>query len=104
MAGGYDARRCGVVAGVGVAHLGVVHAVVAGVGVADRLADGQRVVDGTVDVDYHLGEGLYGERLGEVPEAIEYGYEAVGLVGQSSLGVVVVVGGLCIVGCGEADA
>ncbi len=52
--GGDDTGRSGIIVGVVVTTFRVVHAVVIGVGVVDRLRHGLRVVDGSVDVDHHL--------------------------------------------------
>ena len=101
---GNQSRRGGVVASVVVAALRVVHAIVFLVGKVDGLAVGLRVVDGAVDVDNDLRVGRYVERGREVPDAVEHGCKALGLVGQPTFGIVVVIGGLCIVGRQESEA
>ena len=102
--GGNHLRGRGTVALVVVAALRIEHAVVVRIGVVDRLADSQRVVDGAVDVDDHLRVGRYGQCAGEEPDAVPHRCEALALVCEVAVGRVVVVGGLCVSGSPHAEA
>ena len=94
----YDLRRRRVITGVGVARLGVVHAVVVGVGIVDRLRIGERVVNGTVYVDHHLLVGGYLQGVGEVPDAVDGGYIALGLINKMAILSIPFVVGLTVIG------
>ena len=73
-----------------------------GIGIVHRLRIGEGVVDGSMRVDHHLRVGLYQQGAREIPDAVEGGDIAFGLIDQMSVGTIPVVGALTVVGRGEA--
>ena len=96
MAAGDECRRGGIVVGVVIAALRVIHTVVVGIGIVNGCANSLRIVNGTTDVDHHLRVRLDGQRVGEVPHTIPTGNEPLSLVGQLSVVSVVPVGGMTV--------
>ena len=97
-------RRGRIVIGVVVSAFRVVHTVVVCIGIVYRCCDSLCVVYSSADIDDHLRIGLDGQRAGEIPYTIPYWYEALSLVSQLAVTVVVVIRCLCIGGGAESDA